>query len=351
MSSPVGLAVILGGGAVGSYVGGMLAASGVKVVLIDGWPEHVEAVRARGLSIASPEGESIARPDAWHLADAWRLRKLKPGVAFLAAKLYDTEWSARLLAQWLPADVPVATMQNALVEETVARAVGWSRTLGVIAGGLDVSMSGPGAVRRSRRRGTGTTFKVGELHGRSTPRAQALAALLEQVDHAKVTTDLWGERWLKLCANSMTTGLSGLSGLSLRDVYSRADTRAIAIRLGAEALAVGRALGFEAPVLFGVPAQTWHAAAGGEPGAHAQAMDALSKVADTMTADGMSGTLQDLTKGRPTEVEFFNGYIAAEGQRTGVKVPGHAAIAEMIREVEHGQRPIDANNLAHMKGY
>jgi len=349
VSSPDGPAVFLGGGAVGSYVGGMLAAAGVKVVLIDGWPEHVETIRARGLSIASPEGESIARPEAWHLADAWRLRKLKPSVAFLAAKLYDTDWSSRLLAQWLPADVPVATMQNALVEETVARAVGRGRTLGVVAGGLDVSMTGPGAVRRSRRRGTGTTFKVGEMHGRSTPRAQALAALLEQVDHAKVTTDLWGERWLKLCANSMTTGLSGLSGLSLRDVYTRADTRAIAIRLGAEALAVGRSLGFDAPVLFGVPAQAWHKAAAGEPGAHARAMDALNKVADTMTADGMSGTLQDLTKGRPTEVEFFNGYIAAEGTRAGVSVSGHAAVANMIREVEQGQRPIDVNNLEHMK--
>lgn len=350
MTSPDGPVVFLGGGAVGSYVGGMLAAAGVKVVLIDGWPEHVQAVRARGLAIASPEGESIARPEAWHLADAWRLRELKPVVAFLAAKLYDTEWSARLLAQWLPAEVPVATMQNALVEEAVARAVGWGRTLGVIAAGLDVSMTGPGAVRRSRRRGTGTTFKVGELHGRSTPRARMIATLLEQVDPAKVTTDLWGERWLKLCANSMTTGLSGLTGLSLRDVYSRTDTRAIAIRLGAEALAVGRALGFDAPVLLGVPAQAWHEAAAGEPAARAQAMEALSKVAGTMTADGMSGTLQDLTKGRPTEVAFFNGYIAAEGRRAGVSVPGHAAIAEMIREVERGQRPIDLNNLEHMKG-
>lgn len=343
MSSPEGLAVILGGGAVGSYVGGMLAVAGVKVVLIDGWPEHVEAVRARGLTIAAPEGETIARPETWHLADAWRMRTLKPGIAFLAAKLYDTDWSARLLAQWLPADVPVATMQNGLVEETVARAVGWGRTLGVIAGGLDASMTGPGAVRRSRKRGTGTTFKVGELHGRATPRAQKIAALLEKVDHSKVTTDLWGERWIKLCANSMTTGLSGLTGLSLREVYSREDTRAIAIRLGAEALAVGRALGFDTPALFGVPSGTW-----GKPGV--QAMDALKQQSESMTADGMSGTLQDLRKGRPTEVEFFNGFIAAEGRRAGVEVPAHCAMAAMLREAEHGQRPIGAENLELMKG-
>ena len=96
-------------------------------------------------------------------------------------------------------------------------------------------------MRRSRRRGGGTTFKIGELHGRPTPRAQWLAGLLEQVDHAKVTADLWGERWVKLCANSMTTGLSGLTGLSLCDVYMREDTRGFAVKLAAEALVVGRA--------------------------------------------------------------------------------------------------------------
>ena len=347
MSSPDELAVILGGGAVGSYVGGMLAAAGKEVVLIDGWPEHVKVIRASGLTIASPEGESIARPEAWHLAETYRLRGLQPKVAFLAAKLYDTEWSARLLARWLPADVPVVTMQNGLVEETVARIVGWGRTLGVIAGGLDVALTGPGAVRRSRRRRASTrpTFKVGEMHGRSTPRAQALAELLDLVDDAKVTTELWRERWLKLCANSMTTGLSGLTGLSLREVYTRDDTRGIAVKLGAEALAVGRVLGFDAPQLFGVSSEVWHSAAAGDAVSLAQAMDALKKQADSMTADGMSGTLQDLRKERPTEVEFFNGFVAAEGKRAGLQVPANAAVAAMIREAESKRRSISLDAL------
>lgn len=346
MSPADGPVVLLGGGAVGSYVGGMLALAGVEVVLVDGWPAHVEAIRARGLAIASPEGDSVSRPEAWHFADAHRMRGLEPQVAFLAAKLYDTEWSARLLAQWLPAEVPVATMQNGLAEETVARAVGWGRTLGVIAGGLDVSLTGPGAVRRSRRRGAGTTFKIGELHGRSTPRAQWLAGLLERVDHARVTTDLWGERWVKLCANSMTTGLSGLTGLSLREVYTREDTRAIAVRLGAEALAVGRVLGFDAPRLFGAPSEAWLSAAAGDAAALVLVMGALEKQAESMSGDGMSGTLQDLRKERPTEVEYFNGFIAAEGRRAGLKVPAHAAMAEMIREAEGKQRPISLAALS-----
>jgi len=344
-----GPVVLLGGGAVGSYVGGMLAAAGTEVVLLEGWPAHVEALRARGLAIASPEGENVTRLEAWHLSEAYRLRRLKPGIAILAAKLYDTGWSATLLAQWLPPETPVATMQNALAEEVVARAVGWGRTLGVIAGGLDVSLTGPGAVRRSRRRGSGTTFKVGEVHGRATPRAQALAALLDRVDRAVVTSDLWGERWVKLCANCMTTGLSGLTGLSLREVYSREDTRALAVKLAGEVLAVGRALGFDAPAIFGLVAHAWHAAAAGEPASLAKAMDAMGGQAGSMSGDGMSGTLQDLRKGRPSEVDFFNGFVAAEGGRAGLEVPLNSAIARMIREVESGTRPIGLDALAELR--
>ncbi|TAK52279.1 MAG: hypothetical protein EPO27_01555 [Betaproteobacteria bacterium] len=344
-----GPVVFLGGGAVGSYVGGLLAAADVEVVLIDGWPEHVEALRGRGLKLQAPEGETLARVEAWHLMEAHRLRRLAPAAAFLTTKLYDTDWCACLLATWLPADVPVVTMQNALVEENVARAVGWGRTLGAVAGGLDVALTGPGTVCRSRHRGAGTApvFKLGELHGRVTPRAERLAALLDRVDRAVVTTDLWRERWAKLCANTMTTGLSGLSGLSLRAVYTRPQTQAIALQLGAEALAVGAALGFR-PSLFALAEDVWQSAARGEAAALAQARAAMQAQAAAMTEGGQSGTLQDLLKQRPSEVEFFNGFIAREGERVGRPAPTHAAVAAMIRDVERGRRTIGEDTLREL---
>jgi 2-dehydropantoate 2-reductase len=199
--------VILGAGAVGSYVGGMLSLSGEDVVLLDPWPANVEAIHRDGLVIEAPEGESTARPRAMHLNEAHDLRRAATGLAFLCVKLYDTAWAATLLAEVAP-KAPVVTMQNGLVEETVARLVGWRRTLGAIGGTLDVALVAPGRVRRSRRRGTkAPVFKVGELGGRVSPRAQAIAALLQKVDTAAVTTQLWDDRWEKLCANTITSGL------------------------------------------------------------------------------------------------------------------------------------------------
>ncbi|MSP96190.1 MAG: hypothetical protein EXR29_02985 [Betaproteobacteria bacterium] len=342
-----GCVVFLGGGAVGSYTGGMLAAAGVDVVLIDGWPEHVEAIRAHGLRLTAPEGETLAHPEAWHLGDAHRLRSLAPVAAFITVKLYDTQWASVLLAQWLPVGVPVVTLQNALVEEIVAQALGWGRVLGCIGSGLDVSLRAPGVVQRVRKRGSTASpvFKVGEMHGRRTPRAERIAALLEQVDRATVTTGLWTQRWEKLCVNAMTTSLSGLSGLGLREVYLREDTRRLAIRLGAQALEVGRATGFQVPALFGVPANRWQEAAAGAPTAVEETMAALAAFAESMVEGGMSGTLQDLSKKRPSEVEFLNGFVAREAERLGIAAPTHRVVTDLIRSVERGEREIGLDAL------
>lgn len=351
MTDPAcGRVVLLGGGAVGSLVGGGLAAAGHDVVLIDGWPEHVRAIRDHGLVVDAPEGAQRSRPQAWDLGETHRLRNADVSVAFLTVKLYDTDWAATLLATWLPPGVPVVTLQNALVEEQVARAVGWGRTLGAIGGGLNVLMAGPGRVRRAGRRGAagGAVFKVGELHGRRTPRAERIAALLSAVDTAAVTTDLWTERWAKLCANTMTTGLSGLTGLSLIETYTRSETCGIAVRLAAEAIAVGEALGFRLEALFGAAPRVWRDAAAGDDAARAAAREAMARQAATMVEGGMSGTLQDLRKGRPTEVAFFNGFIAAEAERLGIAAPTHARITALIAEAEQGRLPIGVETLARI---
>lgn len=342
-----GRVVLLGGGAVGSLIGGGLAAAGHDVVLVDVWHDHVEAIRANGLLMTTPEGAQRVRLQAWHLGDAHRLRDAGAEVAFLTVKLYDTDWAAALLATWLPSSVPIVTLQNALVEERVARFVGHGRTLGGIGSGLDVFMAGPGEVRRTRKRGAagGAVFKIGEMHGRRTPRAEAIAALLSDVDTATVTSDLWTERWVKLTANTMTSGLSGLTGLSLKAVYSRDDTRRIAIRLGAEAISLGRAMGFALERLFGLPGEAWISAAAGDAEATATAMDAMAVQAASMVEGGMSGTLQDLSKGRPTEVAFFNGFIAAEAARLGLAAPTHARVAALIAEAEAGTLRLGLGNL------
>lgn len=83
-------------------------------------------------------------------------------------------------------------------------------------------------------------FRVGEVHGRVTERATELAKILNAVDSANVTQNLWGERWTKLTANTITHGLLGATGLDNRSVYiERGTAHRIGIKLAAEAIAKG----------------------------------------------------------------------------------------------------------------
>ena len=69
-----------------------------------------------------------------------------------------------------------------------------------------------------------------------------------------------------------------------------------------------------------------------------------------MVEGGLSGTLQDLLKGRRTEVDYFNGYVAEQGTGHGVPAPTHAALASCLRRMEAGEiRPGLDQLLAHTR--
>lgn len=339
MDGPV---IIMGAGAIGGFVGGRMALAGQQVVLLDAWGEHVEAIRRDGLRVETPEGISVARPQALHLHELHLLRRrgvAAPAFGILSVKLYDTAWGAQLLHGVLPPGAPVLTLQNALVEELVGGICGAQRVLGAVAGQMDVQLLAPGHVKRSRRTGAAPepVLKVGETTGRVTPRAEAIVARLAAVESCVVTTTLWEERWTKLCMNTATSGVSGVGGVTLKQVLADAAIRPLLLRLAAEALAVGAAMGFVPAKLYGVPAARFPAAVAGDAAALAEIDAALRRQVASMADDGISGTLQDLRKGRRTEVDFFNGFIAERGAALGVPAPTHAAIAARVRALEAGE--------------
>src|SRR4029079_11684558 len=100
------------------------------------------------------------------------------------------------------------------------------------------------------------TYRVGEVHGRVTPRAEEIARILKHADSSKVTTNLWGERWSKLVVNSMRNGLSAATGLSGNARDSAEPTRLLSLRLGSEAVLVGQALGFQLERMLGMEPET-----------------------------------------------------------------------------------------------
>ena len=173
----------VGAGAVGGYVGGHLAAAGHDVVLIDAWPEHVEAIRANGLALTgvTPEESVTAHPRMMHITEVQALAKERPiDIAFVSVKSYDTEWATMLIRQYLAPGGFVVSLQNCINEERIAAIVGWGRTVGCIAARISVDLYEAGKIRRTVPKGGAahTVFRVGEVHGRVTERVQGIADMI-----------------------------------------------------------------------------------------------------------------------------------------------------------------------------
>ena len=239
----------VGAGAIGGYIGANLTALGHDVTLIDPWPAHVEAMRADGMHLyGMTEAENrTVRVNAMHITDAQQLAKQPPiDIAFIAVKSYDTVWATRLIRQYLAPGGFVVSSQNCINEERIAGVVGWGRTVGcVVGGGVGVELFEPGHVRRSMMKNPNVvSFHVGEPHGRITRRVEELAEMLDGIDTAHATDNLWGERWTKLCVNGMRNGVSAATGLGGNARDSHDAIRRICIRLGGESVRVGQALGF-----------------------------------------------------------------------------------------------------------
>src|SRR5919201_6168263 len=335
---------VMGAGALGGYVGGTLAHLGHDVTLIDPWPEHVETIRARGLGLdgMTPEERFVVRnAKSLHITEVQSLAKHPVDVAVVAMKSYDTAWATALIAPYLSAQGFVVSLQNCMNEETIASIVGWGRTLGVIASMISVDLYEAGRIRRTVAKGGDkhTVFRVGEPHGRVTPRVEELVEWFRGIDSAKATTNLWGERWSKLVQNGMGNGVTASTGLTTPACLGNDRIRRFQIALAGESVRVGQALGFELEKIRGIEPEKLARAAEGDR----EALDAVESVliprqGENPRADIQRPSMaQDILKGRRTEIEQMNGFIARKGAEVGVSAPSHVKLTELVLKIERGE--------------
>lgn len=338
---------IIGAGAVGGYIGGRLALAGYRAVLVDGWAEHIEQIKTHGIHLSDPNGSVNVRADAMHLHEVQSFIREPVDVALICTKSYDTGWAAAMIEPYLAAEGYVVSVQNSLNEENIAGIIGVERTLGCIASTISVVASGPGSITRARTPGgeAYTVFRIGEMHGRITPRALALAEIMSAVDSAKVTTNLWGERWAKLVTNSMHHGILGAAGISDHELMRTKSTRRLAIRCAGEAIAVAQALGHDLEPILRMPPALWRAAAEGGADALRQIEDGWTRWMERSREPHFGSIGHDLAHRRRTEIDYTCGYVAAKGEQVEVPAPTHAALTALVKRIERGELERGMDNL------
>lgn len=335
----------MGAGALGGYVGGYLAHHGQDVTLIDFWPEHVEAIRARGLAldgVTDEEKFTVTQAKTLHYNDLATLQGRPPfDVIFISVKSYDTDRVARAVAPYLAPDGFMVSLQNCWNEGTIAAVVGKERTVGTVASSISVELYAPGRIRRMAAKGGAahTVFRVGEMHGGNTSRVNELVSLFALIDSSKATTNLSGERWTKLTQNAMANGICAATGLTGQGCDNNDAIRRFSIQVAGESIRVGRALGLQLEKMGKFMPEQLERASAGDPAVlvEVEAIMKTRKASNPRAAIQRPSMAQDMEKGRKTEIEFMNGLIVSKGKAVGIPTPANEKLVQAVLSVESGK--------------
>jgi 2-dehydropantoate 2-reductase len=326
---------VFGTGANGSCIAASLVDAGLDVILIDQWPAHVEAMRANGIRIAMPETELHVPVRAYHLCDVCTLNETFD-IVLLVMKAYDTRWACEMIKPHLAPDGILIGMQNAMTASTIVDVVGPERTIGCVVE-LSSEMFTPGLVKR-KTPPKKTWIGIGALDHGPGHRLAEIQALLGPVGRVEIKPNILAAKWTKLVVNAMCLGPFAMVGLTLADAVKLPGMRELIIEIGAEAVRAGQALGYPVEPIMGLTQEDL-------AGSNRPTERLFDKLAsDIGPGRGLNTVLQDLLKGRASEVGMINGLVVEESQRRGYSAPANARVVDITRQIEAGAlKPTPSN--------
>lgn len=288
--------VIVGAGGIGAYFGGELARAGHEVTVY-ARGAHLDAMRAHGLTVRTPEGAFVARVGATN--DPNELPTAD--VVIVAVKSYslrDVTPVVRLVAERGADVVPLLNGVTA-ADELIAGGVPASRVLGGLAR-VSVVRTEPGVVER---RSGFHSIVVGELRGGLSERATKIADALRSAGvDARASATMGVELWQKYVFITAMAAVCGLARTSIGPVRDAPGGRRLIERAVTEVVDVARARGISLPD------------------------DEVPRTAafiDTLPAAMTPSFLLDLESGGPTELDTLSGAVSRLAAEAGIDTPVH----------------------------
>ena len=319
-------AAIVGVGSLGTIIGALITQAGMQIDLVDTFQAHVDALNASGAMIIGAIGLNVPvkalTPD--QLTGQYDL------VFLLTKQTSNPEVLSRLLPH-LHSESAVCTLQNGIPEESVAAVVGRERTLGGAVGfGATWISPGVSSLTSSYEAVKDFAFEIGEIDGVVRPRLQTVQQYLACVGRTEIRTDLMGVRFSKLLMNATFSGMSAALGCTFGDVLNDSKAMVCLAFVADECIKVARAQGIRLAKMQGEDFERLELR---------DATDIPSKMALYRKVWGVhaglrASMLQDLEKGRDTEIHHVNGLIGRMGREHGVATPFNDKIVELVTEAQ-----------------
>jgi 2-dehydropantoate 2-reductase len=300
---------IVGPGAMGCLLAGMMARAGLKVLLLDHRPDRAEHIRRQGLRLETGAGE-IQVPVSVTLEP---VELSGVDLVLICVKAYDTEVVARRLRTLEPPPY-LLTLQNGVGNvELLGTCLPREKVLaGITSHGA--TALGPGWVRHA---GSGDTF-VGpgfaeELGNRNPGVRMAQECLSAAGFETRTVPRINPLIWSKLLVNVGINALTALTRLRNGDLLSLPVTEQILEEAVTEAIRVARAKGIE--LVYDDP------------------LGQVKQVCRA-TAPNLSSMLQDVLKGKRTEIDFINGTVMREAEKHRIAVPVNTLLTRLVQALE-----------------
>lgn len=301
---------IMGAGAIGSVIGGMLARKGHRVTLI-GRRALMDEIAKNGLRISGIWGEhrmhnliALTKPPSEHM-----------DIIFLTVKSFDTAKAAKEALSMVGSSTVVVSIQNGLGNiEALVEIAGKEKVIGGMAI-FGAVIPEPGSVMVTV---IASETLVGELEGSVTPRVQAIASMLDSAGiPAKVSNNIVRDIWHKVLYNIALNPLSAIFQVTYGEIADNPHTRWLGEQMISEAFRVAKAsshdLGLNSPEEY---------------------LEILWKQKLPPTRNHTSSMLQDIMHGKRTEIDYINGAIVKIGAEHGIETPYNSAIVRLVKAKE-----------------
>lgn len=327
---------IYGAGSLGTILGAYISKNGGQVDLINHNKSHVEALQTRGAHVVGTvefiQKVTALTPD--------QMSGKYDAILLMTKQLHNDE-VVRFLKDFLADDGVIVTLQNGIPELGIAEIVGEDRVLGcTVAWGA--TMLRPGVCELTSAPDS-LTFSLGSLSKKPNKHLNEVKALLEKMGPVEIDANFIGTRWSKLLINAAFSGMSVVCGSTFGEAAKRKDSRRIVQALIKECIDVCDKGGIKIEPIQGkdvVKLLDYH------NGLKKALSFAIIPIAIKKHALLKASMLQDIERGKLTEVEAINGVVSAYGRKVGFPTPYNDKVVEIVHKIEKRELKPSFDNVA-----
>lgn len=328
---------IYGAGSLGTILGAFISKAGINIELINHNKAHVEALQTMGAQITGTV-KFTQKVTAYTPNEMSGLYD----IIFLMTKQQHNKDVVQLLKKYLISDGVLVTFQNGLPEMQIAEVLGEERVLGcTVAWGA--TLQAPGICELTSEPDA-LSFSLGAISEKRSKHFNKVKELLELMGKVDVEENFIGTRWSKLLINAAFSGMSAVLGCTFGESAKPHESRKIVQALIKECIDVCKMGGIRIEPIQGkdiVKLLDYN-------NTIKRAFSFfIIPIAIRKHAKLKASMLQDLEKGKLTEVDAINGIVSQYGRKVGCPTPMNDRVVDVIHKIEQGELKPCFENLIY----